>query len=122
MLKIKAVETHTPVFLNGKNLGTKLDSKNPGLSNMILSYDEDTKRVWVEWNGAACFLTETGIHTLHPHPKDLKGFGYKLQNELITPNSKPFAATPQVSNVSQTAQIETPMQRVQQPPSPRSLK
>lgn len=116
MVKINYADVHSPVFLNGKNLGQKLDpSKTKGLS---LSYDLEEKRLWIEYNGVACFFGIEGAI----HPTDPTEFGYKMQNQTVTPKKHDFKQPPMVAGAARTAQVETPMSRIQQPPTPTKHK
>jgi hypothetical protein len=48
-MKLKYAELNQPLFLNGKNFGTKLDAKRQ--SDLSLNYDVKDRELTVEWKG-----------------------------------------------------------------------
>lgn len=58
-VELKRCELHTPLFLGGKNLQTKLDpSKTHGLE---LMWDTDEKVLYVTWQGEVGEIPEANI-------------------------------------------------------------
>jgi len=113
-------ELHNPLFLAGTNLTVKLDiTKRSGLQ---LKYDLDKDRLIVIWNGKVAIVPGSNVSSATPvRPDEL---GIKLESEYVLPTSNVRTAgpAPMVSNVSATAQVETPHGKVQNPPLPSKFK
>lgn len=62
IIKVKFAELHAPLFLNGKNHGLKLFSKN----GIILEYDKEEKELLVNYRGSIAHLPSTSVHSYEP--------------------------------------------------------
>lgn len=60
--KISWAELHAPLFLNGTNLGQKLDHKTKG--GVIMEYDEEKRHLYVSYGGATARVPETSVLTM----------------------------------------------------------
>lgn len=66
-LKLTFCELHTPLFMAGKNFGTKLDpTKLPGLT---LTYDRSEKEVIVEYNRQVGIVPTSNVAVAVLDPK-----------------------------------------------------
>lgn len=95
MLQIKFAELHNPLFLAGKNFGTKLD---PGkLSGLKMEYDRKLKEFYIHWSGEKAILPYTSV-------------SYMIEGEVAI---KPSQVThPIVAGMARTAQVSSPMGHV----------
>lgn len=67
MAKVIFAETHTPLFINGINLSTKLDpARRQGLA---MEYDEDRRVMYVSINGHRATVFEANIAYIIEAPK-----------------------------------------------------
>lgn len=122
MINIIYADLHTPLFMAGVNFGTKLDPTKRTSPHLKLQWDDDNRRLVVVYNGKVCFIPEANIASAQPeNPKDI---GVEVVGAHVPPIAGVTTAgyVPMVANVSATAQVETPMQRVQQPPKPPRIK
>lgn len=100
---IRWAETHAPLFLNGSNLGQKLDpSKRQGLS---MEYDEERRHLYVTYDnqrGASqtSRVPETSVLSMIED-----GGGVASENNYATTQSVPT-----------NAQVSTPMSHVHSGP------
>jgi len=93
--ELKFCEVQTALFIGGKNLGLKLDPKR--LSGLKMEYDNDAKRLWVEWNGERGWTPEVNVVMAIPG---------KATKDRIIEKSHPM-----VAGIG-SAQVETPFGHV----------
>ena len=92
-MKIKWAELHTPLFLGGTNLQSKLDPhKRTGLE---MEYDRSEKELIVRWNGETAIIPTTNVASMIEGEVAARG-----KTESVTPPSKI------------TAQVSTPQDHV----------
>src|SRR5260221_9932370 len=87
---------HAPLFLGGKNHSDKLDSFRYPELKMV--YDRDEKELIVTYRGKTANVPSTNVAYYHPGAAEER-----------VPNTPSHSM---VANVSQTAQVETPMSHV----------
>ena len=98
MLQIKFAELHNPLFLAGKNFGTKLDPSK--LTGLKMEYERDLKEFYIHWSGEKAILPLTSV-------------SYMLEGEAkVTP---PQAHHPQIVGIA-SAQVSTPYGHVHEGP------
>lgn len=97
--KIVWAELHAPLFLNGTNLGQKLDHKTKG--GVTMEYDEAKRHLFVSYNGKIARIPETSVLTMVEAPVTQPGVVVQ-RNTVVTP----MAFDPNA------AQVETPMSHV----------
>lgn len=105
MIEVTFADLHNPIFLAGTNLGQKLDpTKRTGL---VLNYDNENKRLIVEYNGYVCFTPDSNILTCQP--KDASDLKVSVIHKHVPPVEKVKTAgpAPQIADISH-AQGETP--------------
>lgn len=73
MINLKFIETHNPIFINGVNLGQKIDITKR--TNLYIQHDEkkDKYLIWV--NGGLAILPPSSVNS--SIPIDIKDTGYK---------------------------------------------
>lgn len=102
--ELEFVETHSPIFLAGTNLGQKLDPKKR--QGLKLSFDIEHNRTWIEFNGKACFITVEGVIV----PSDPTQFGYEPASKFKAPPVIVQTAPggPVARRMKATAQVSDP--------------
>lgn len=117
ILNLKFAETHSTVFIAGRNLQTKLDcTKNKSL---FLQYDDKKEMlyVWIEQNlgmipkeSVACMIPLSVIDTGLKHPMldivqqppaQAAQPNLNIQAQVSTPHSHVFAETPGQTGLGQ---------------------
>lgn len=94
-LELKSAEVHNPLFLAGRNLGTKLD---PGkLAGLRLFYDRKEKELLVHWASEIGVLPSSNVACM------VFGVPVKRAEQY---------AHPIVAGIAASAQVETPMSHV----------
>lgn len=94
-IDLKFVELHNPLFLGGKNFGTKLD---PGkLAGLALKYDRAEKELLVSWCGKTGIIPSSGVACMEAGLPDVKASQH---------------THPIVAGIAASAQVETPMSHV----------
>lgn len=97
--KIDWAELHAPLFLNGTNLGQKLDHKTKG--GVSMEYDEDKRHLFVTYGDKTARVPETSVLTMVEAPVNID----KPARPDLYPSHRP-AFDPNA------AQVETPMSHV----------
>lgn len=60
-IDVEYAELHTPLFLAGTNLGSKLNVKDHKRRGMTLDFDYDKRRLLVGWNGKTACVPEANV-------------------------------------------------------------
>lgn len=115
-IPLKFVQLHTPAFHCGTNLSDKIDYTK---RNIGLTFDDDKDRLEISFNGHYSFLPSSNVALMLPIDPSLAGFEmspsfYQVQQALKQ-------AQANVSGVPIKAQVEVPHEKVQNPPSRRSV-
>lgn len=113
--KVKLVQLHEPLFLTGCDLGKKLVEKH-SKGTLSLGHDTDSDHVIVEFKGERA------------HVKNWASFNEDIGDKTVQPEVKSHPITTGVAVKAQiggpmsafTAQVETPMDKIQQPPKKRA--
>lgn len=113
--KVKLVQLHEPLFLTGCDLGKKLIEKHQK-GSLSLGHDTDSDHVIVEFKGERA------------HIKNWASFNEDIGapiEKLVTkshPITTGVAVKAQIGGPMSafTAQVETPMDKIQQPPKKRA--
>lgn len=96
MLDVGFAELHNPLFLGGKNHGTKLDSHR--YPNLKMQYDQEEKELIVEWQGHKGHVPSPNVAYYVPG----KPINRKVEQ----------VASPMIAGIA-SAQVETPQSHVQ---------
>ena len=117
VISIVFAELHTPLFLAGKNFGSKLQPNQT--SGLTLFYNRKEKELIVVYNGQGAIIPAPSIASMTPaDPKDL-GLGVQAEVEKVTttkaapvqvqaPKAAPVQKHhPQTSNINK-AQVSDP--------------
>jgi hypothetical protein len=106
LIELNFAETHSPIFMNGKNLGTKLfPEKTTGLK---LWFNEDKDRLEIEYNKVmACTPSSSVLTWIPQNPKDIGHNHPEIKKRAST-----HIAHPQTAAIEE-AQVEDPTGRVQ---------
>lgn len=109
---IKAAQLHTPLFLNGSNLGDKLSPASR--TGLQLQYDTDLNGLIVQYQHAACFLPSSNVaSSTLVNPADIGIQNSPVGTAPVSPQSRapiPTAPAPRAA----------PMAPTIAPPQPRS--
>src|SRR5690348_14979198 len=92
MIEVGFAELHDAIFVGGKNLSAKLDTHRYPALHMV--YDKAEKELIVTWQKVTAYVPSTNIKSYIP--------GRAPDRKIVQMGS------PQVLNVSSTAQVETP--------------
>lgn len=111
LLPVPFAELHNPLFLAGKNHGTKLDPIKD--NKLTLQYVWDKKILLVGYNGKLGVVPDSNIASITLGSADI--ISQILGVEILIPEStyqKPMVVTagsaPMTTNVSRTAQVADP--------------
>ncbi len=96
MIEVGFCELHDGIFVGGKNLTAKLDTQRTAGLKML--YDKKEKELLVTWNGVESHVVSTNIKHYIPGPA--------ADRKILQ------TASPQISNIASTAQVETPFGHV----------
>ncbi len=96
MIDVGFAELHGSIFVNGKNLTTKLDTHHN--KALVMKYDAEEKELLVTWNGVTSHIPSTNIMHYIPGP---------AVDRKITQSSAPVTF-----NAPVRAQVESPMSHV----------
>jgi hypothetical protein len=114
-IPLKFVQFHTPVFHHGVNLGDKVDYTK---RNIALILDEKNHRLEIHFNGHISGCPLSNVVKWDPIDAESAGFEPKptfFQKGQQQPQQSAVAGQPI------KAQVENPIERVQNPPSKRSV-
>lgn len=104
MIKLKYLEVHQPLFLSGKNFGTKLNTEQ--LSGLELDFHPDKSMVTVKYNGQVSFFNWVNAANMIPKNASDIGFNLEAVRKVETHVSHPM------TNGISSAQVETPASHV----------
>jgi hypothetical protein len=113
MIKVKFSELRAPLFLNGRNFGTKLDYTKPQLSML---YNREEKELYVFYGDQMAMIPRESCASIVP--VDMQDFGVKAPAPEVKKQQvvKPQAATPPVKaqvggpgDVVRSAQVWNPI-------------
>lgn len=105
MINLKFVELHTPYFLAGTNLGSKLDiTKKPDL---FLQHDVKKGRIVVWYKDQMGYFSDVNAGNIVPI--DIQDSGYEKPSIKVVQKKPQEAAQP---NLNIKAQVSTPHDHV----------
>lgn len=104
-INIRFAQLHNPLFIAGKNFKERLDPNET--KGLHISFDDEGKRLFVEWNGVVGVVPESNISNMIPSkPED---FQYKLKT---ISSAKPLVRNVEMATarvVKMNAQISDPV-------------
>jgi hypothetical protein len=113
-VKVKAFGLHTPLNIAGKNFksssATSLIEVTP---DMDVTYDDDNKRLFIYYKNVLRIVDNVDTW----EPVDYEKYGYEAQKP-----KQPIGLGINVSSKPIRAQVETPHEKVQNPPTHRSVR
>jgi hypothetical protein len=97
-IPMRFVELHSPLFLNGCNLQTKLDTIRK--TDLQLVYDDEKHQLIVVYKGKGCFIPEAACASLEPIDQSHLGLDVDFKAPKLVKAQAPATGKPIRAQVS----------------------
>ncbi len=93
---VELVYLHGPHFhasgITGKNMGDRLDVRDPKQRDIVLAYDTEEKELMVTWGGRTAHIPESNVRAYFPYVEGKRPEPKKI---ISVSNVKAQVSTPQ---------------------------